>query len=87
MTGKLVEVTWLDAHSFGGTGWTMWDAEAKEETSKGCLCKTVGYVVVENKAVLALASSINFDKTGSVSQISGQMTIPRGMIQKVRVLT
>lgn len=84
---KLVEVVWEDAHS--GTSAQTW-ADYNEETQavlhNAILCNSVGYVLHDTKDRLVIASSINHDDDGEVNQVSGTMSIPRGMIRKVRVL-
>lgn len=86
---KLVEVTWDDAHSHGISAWTSYDADAKAIIARPFVCHTVGYLLPEtNKHVVAIAASIGTDTNDGVTveQISGHMTIPRGMIRKIRVL-
>lgn len=84
--GKLVEVTWIDAHSYGGASWTAYDDDAKAAMSRAEVCTSVGFIFHQSKESLAIVASVSYDKDGGVCQIGGHMTIPRSMIKKVRTL-
>lgn len=85
MKRKLVEVTWEDAHSSAANVWQ--DAAAFDEESKvAVLCRSVGYVWLDVEDRLVLVASTHDCDDWKEQQVSGTLSIPRGMVRKVKVL-
>lgn len=83
----LIEVTWNDAHSYGSAAWSNYDEEAKEVISHAETCYSVGYALPEtNEKVVCIAASYNVGANDKIQQISGHMSIPRGMVVSIRKL-
>lgn len=74
---KLVHVVWLDAISDDKPGWKP---RKKIRRQKPARIESVGWVEKEKKRYITLVSSI--DKR----DCDGDVTIPRGMILKMRKL-
>jgi hypothetical protein len=81
---KLVEVLWVDAHSSAANVWQD-VATFNTETNHVALCQSVGYVWSDTPERIVLVASVHVSEA-DVSQVSGTIAIPRGMVRKVRVL-
>ena len=79
---KLVLVEWVDSHA--GRGWQ--DFERLRGVARPLYCKSVGWLVAENKDCKVLAPHIAGEKDGEVLQGCGDLTIPAASITKVTVL-
>ena len=80
---KLVLVEWLDSHS--GRGWQ--DFEQLERAAKPLYCRSVGWVIRENKDCTVLVPHIAGEKNGeAVLQGCGDLTIPTASIVKTTIL-
>ena len=74
---KLVIIEWLDSSTFGG----IWnDISEIVDQTHSLLCRSVGWVLLDNKDFIVLVSHL----TGK--QASGDMTIPKKAILKTTVL-
>jgi hypothetical protein len=84
---KLAEVIWLDAHVIGGGAWTAAE-EVEKKSAIPALCRSVGYVVHNNPAVVALAPTYSTDAAtpDDVGEFGPTLSIPRGMVKKIRYL-
>lgn len=80
---KLVLVEWLDSHAGRG-----WQDEAKlREVARPLYCRSVGWLVAENKDCKVLVPHIAGEKNGDILlQGCGDLTIPAASITKVTVL-
>lgn len=78
----LLEIEWVDSHSTSDGAWHSLD-EAR--SSPNLNLHTVGYLIEDSKSYLTLVGSLSLvgDK---VSQVSGDMTIPKCAIVKRRTL-
>lgn len=75
---RLVLVEWLDSRR--GEGWTrLEDLELDNAIIK---CKSVGWVLAQDRSSLTLAGHIGENP----AQCCGDMTIPRKAILKIRTL-
>lgn len=75
MSRRLLYLEWVDSTSaHAGSVWLHDD----ESHVKNLLCKSVGFVVKEDKASITIAGH------ESVNHVSGQMTIPKCAITKRR---
>lgn len=85
---KLVEVIWEDAHSGESSQtWAFYDEDTKTLLAKASLCTSVGYLLNDTGERIVIAASITaMGDDEDITAISGTMSIPRGMIRKVRVL-
>jgi hypothetical protein len=82
---KLIEVTWLDAHTVDRGGWC--DESDLTNWQTAVLCTSLGYLMGANANVLKMAASLSFDQTNTnIEQVSGTFVVPRAMIKKIRVL-
>ena len=82
---KLVEVEWNDASSLEA-GWKYIDREFKDTHGNPKSVWTAGYLVLETPDMVGIAGSLSPGGEDELNQINGGMTIPRGMIKKIRVL-
>lgn len=74
---KLMEIEWLDSATKGG--WNHHDNY--QEEAQTSLCKSVGYVLKDNKDMIVLV------QTQSVTQnVTDSIAVPKGCIVKVRKL-
>jgi len=76
---KFVEVHWVD--SISSARWRTVD-EVKDFSSKEFRIVTMGFLIMENKKVVTIASTIGEDD----AYIS-MMGIPRGCIKKIKFLS
>lgn len=74
-TREIVEVTWHDTTHW--KGWRRAD-EGEPSTSE---CRSVGYVVRRNRAIVALAQSWSEE-----NNIADVLVIPRPMVRSIRRL-
>ena len=79
---KLVQVKWVDSHSFDS--WV--DIEQLKDYSEVVHVVSVGWLVNECKETVTITPHVAFGKGGEISQCSGDMTIPRVAITKIRDL-
>jgi hypothetical protein len=80
---KLVMVEWLDSHA--GRGWQ--DAERFQQVARPLHCRSVGWVVAENKECTVLVPHIAGERNGEIMvQGCGDLTIPTAAITKLTVL-
>jgi hypothetical protein len=71
---RRVEVTWVDAIS-SGAGWKSKDDVRKR---KPAVCKSMGYVLTDEASHITLIAHETDD-----GDCDGDVTIPRGWIEKV----
>lgn len=85
MKGKapqIVLVEWIDSHS--GDGWMPLD-ELREKASI-LYCRSVGFLIEQNRAGLMLVGSISGEKNGNIRlNGTGDIFIPRKCVVKVKV--
>lgn len=80
---KLVLIEWIDSHS--GRGWQSLD-EIKQ-CARLLYCRSVGWLVSENKDCKVLAPHISGEKNGDIELHGcGDLTIPKKSILKTTVL-
>lgn len=80
---KLVLVEWLDSHS--GRGWQ--DFDRLERVAEPLYCRSVGWVIRENKNCKVLVPHIAGEKNGETTlQGCGDLTIPTASIVKTTIL-
>lgn len=80
---KLVLIEWIDSHS--GRGWQT--LENLESSAKPLYCRSVGWLVSENKKCKVVVPHIAGEKNGdTVIQGCGDLTIPAKAIVRMRVL-
>ena len=77
----LLEVCWDDA--YGTHGWEDLESVVKSELVD-CPCITVGYFIGQTNKMVCLAQTRGLSEDHS--DINGTITIPKGMIKKVRRL-
>ena len=76
----MVEVVWHDAHSDGG-GWKQ-PTEALRDVAEPYVVRSVGFLLKANKREVVVAQS----RTDRAGYVTDTMTIPRGMVRRVRRL-
>ena len=80
---KLAWIEWDDSHS--GRGWQ--DIETARGNCDALLCRSVGWVIAETRTHVMLAGSVSLGgPDGAVSQVNGEITIPKSAIKKRRGL-
>lgn len=80
---RLVLVEWLDSHA--GRGWQ--DLDRLERAAEPLYCRSVGWVIRENKDCKVLVPHISGEKNGNtVLQGCGDLTIPTASIVKTTIL-
>lgn len=80
---KLVQVKWVDSHSFDG--WAT--LEQLKEYHIVSTCISIGWLLNDEKDSITLVPHINFDKEGeTINQCSGDMTIPRVAVTEIKEL-
>lgn len=72
--GPLVVIDWVDSCSNGG----VWHSADEVRSSEPSACRSVGWVVREDRRALVLASHL------SPHQMSGDMCIPKKAITRRR---
>ena len=77
---SLVEVTWHDAHSDGG-GWGDADVVASAVIAP-YVVRSVGFLIGSDKRGVVVAQS----RAELSGRVTDTMTIPRGMVRRVRRL-
>lgn len=77
---KIYHVWWVDAETFGDSGWN--DLTEAMESAKVAppIMQTVGFVLVETEDYVALTDSLGDKECGHVTKI------PRSMIQRRELL-
>lgn len=80
---KLVQIDWVDSDSFRGI-WTGVEVIKEHNTLPNC--RSIGWLINDNKEAKTIVSHIAFDKKGDINQCAGDMTIPVGAIRKITVL-
>lgn len=76
----LVEVVWVDIHSWGN--WRTQEEVRELASGGGLLCRSVGYLVgADVDGATVLVQSIN-----SFGHLAEALVIPRGATRSVRVL-
>ena len=78
---KLVEITWRDAYTLDG--WHTWK-ELVDKVGKGELCKTVGWLVIEDDLRVVLVTSVGIDFVDA--EVGSAWVIPKGMVEAIRVI-
>jgi hypothetical protein len=78
---KLIYVEWTDASS--GPGWQRIDEIQQQRPLR---CRSVGWLVHEDKDHIVLAASTYMPIEGFVMQAACDISIPLGMITKRKVL-
>ena len=73
---KLVEVTWDDS-----CGYSKWDSIKNYKDHQVALCRTVGYLLNQNKRQLLLVFTQAKANDGDAN---GAMAIPMGCVRKIR---
>lgn len=74
---KKVEVTWIDSTFVNHGSWTN-----KSEVDVPIMeCKTIGYLVVNNKERITICSSFNDNEYGGI------LIIPKVAVTKINYLT
>ena len=73
---RKVEITWID--SKGVT--SAWEFKDELEPLEPCECRSVGYLIEDNKEYKTIAQS------DSKEQVMGRLTIPAACIKKMRYL-
>lgn len=83
---KLVEVDWIDSSS--SFTWTNLDKLKSDSKTRSLLCRTVGYLAVDEDDRIGLIQNLAWanDKDPPTSGDS-MMTIPRSAIVKIRKLS
>ena len=80
---KLVLVEWLDSHS--GRGWQ--DFDRLQQAAEPLYCRSVGWIVKENKKCKVLVPHLAGEKNGEINlQGCGDLTIPTAAIVKTTIL-
>jgi hypothetical protein len=80
---KLVYIEWADSHS--GRGWQ--DMAQIQQADEPLLCRSVGWMVLENNQVKILVPHLNSAASDKILlQGCGDMTIPNSAITKFEVL-
>ncbi len=80
---KLMLVEWLDSHA--GRGWQT--VEQLEKAATPLYCRSVGWLLSENKDCKVLVPHIGGEQQGDVMLIGcGDLTIPKKAIVKTTVL-
>lgn len=79
---KLVLVTWIDALGCSSS----WRDKEHLADSKPLLCRSVGWILRDDDKYIVLVPHIADETQYNEWQGCGDMTIPRGMIQKVQLL-
>lgn len=82
MDETLVLVTWID--SLGCS--SSWREKEYLTNSKPLLCRSVGWILRDDDNYIVLVPHTADETSHSDWQGCGDMTIPRGMIQKVQIL-
>jgi len=72
---KIVKVTWNDACSRAG-----WEWRKNKDPLTPLPCISVGFLLSKTKKYVTLAQNLNKNQVGE------QITIPRGMIKKIKRL-
>lgn len=80
---RLVLVEWLDSHA--GRGWQ--DLDRLERAAEPLYCRSVGWVIRENKDCKVLVPHLSGEKNGNTTlQGCGDLTIPTASIVKTTIL-
>ena len=78
---RLVHVIWADSSSPMDSSWHSYPA-AMPEVLK---CESIGWLVAETKSALLIAGHVSHGAAdGSVNQFSGEMTIPKSAVVRLR---
>jgi hypothetical protein len=78
---KLLYVEWIDASS--GPGWQTVEAMRDQQP---LYCRSVGWLIHENKDHLLLAASTYMPDRYPIMQATCDISIPLGMVKKRKVL-
>jgi|TARA_R100000458_G_C8274279_1_gene249215 hypothetical protein len=70
---KIVQISWVDAETFGDTGWQDLEEANKKSKEASPLMKTIGFVLYECESHIALTDSIGEKECGHVTKIPKQM--------------
>ena len=80
---KLVLIEWVDSHS--GRGWQ--EIEQLKSASELLYCRSVGWVVSENKNTIVLVPHISGEKNVGIKLCGcGDISIPKRAVTKIRTL-
>lgn len=84
MVLPIAEVTWLDARFRSRN-----EAVSVATQDRGYIRRTVGYVVRDDLeyVVLAMTFDGDQDKPGDEAEVDDRLTVPRGMVLSMRMLT
>ena len=79
---KLLHVTWVDSSSC--YGWQ--DKEVYTKKLTPLVCVSVGFLVKETKGYIILVPHLSLYPDGTMSHRSGDIMIPKKVIQKRKVI-
>ena len=83
---KLVEIDWIDSNC--QWGWTKMDKLKEDATSKSLICRTVGYLIVDEPDRVALVQSLAWsDVKDPPASGDAMLVIPRTAIMAIRNLS
>ena len=85
---KLVMIDWVDSSSVAsGRVWSSIEDVTEEGTIASLLCRSVGWLVVDNKDSKTIIAHQAFGgRENKLNQVAGDMTIPSCAIVKMKVL-
>jgi hypothetical protein len=79
---KLVLIEWVDSHS--GRGWQ--DIGKLKEATAVMHCRSVGWVVAQDKNSVVVVPHLNGDEEGGINQGCGELSIPKRAIIRTTTL-
>lgn len=79
---KLVQVKWVDSHSFDS--WV--GVKQLEGYPEVVDVISVGWLMDSNNKTITIASHVTFDRSGDICQCSGDMTIPKVAVVEIKEL-
>lgn len=85
MLGKLLLIHWMDAASSDG-----WAPLRDHAAHRPKLCLTVGWCIVDDAQFLTTVPLVGEEYFGTYNEdalVAQSLTVPRGMISKVEVLS
>ena len=80
----LVEIVWLDSHSF--TSWRALDEAVLAAQAHKLVASTVGYVIFEDGNRIAVAQNLGFEGADMPTLTDSVMTIPKISILSIKHL-
>ena len=84
---KLVVVDWTDSCSMTGGPWHSVESIKEDINKQSLACRSVGWLIAESKDAIVLVAHQAFGtKEAELNQVSGDMTIPKCAIEKMKVL-